>query len=77
MSDRIVTEIPATIIKDKPTWKGPILRVAAYCRVSTDSEEQLSSYYSQIEYYTTLINENPKWKMAGIFADAAVIIGLS
>jgi len=32
-------------------------RVAAYCRVSTDSEDQLNSYKSQVQYYTDLINE--------------------
>lgn len=45
------------------------LRVAAYCRVSTDDEEQLTSYEAQKTYYTDLIMKNPKWTMAGIFAD--------
>lgn len=52
------------------------LRVAAYCRVSTDEEEQLSSYEAQCEYYTDKIMSNKEWTMAGIFADAPVIIGL-
>ncbi len=52
------------------------LRVAAYCRVSTDDEEQLTSYQNQIEYYTEKINANPDWEMAGVYADAPVIIGL-
>ena len=52
------------------------LRVAAYCRVSTDDEEQLTSYENQIQYYTELISANPNWEMAGIYADEAVIIGL-
>ena len=69
MSERTVTEIPATKTQNKAKEKGSVLRVAACCRVSTDSEEQLSSYQSQIEYYSTLIEENPKWKLAGIFAD--------
>lgn len=38
----------------------PKLRVAAYCRVSTDSEEQASSYEVQIEHYTNYINANPE-----------------
>ena len=54
-----------------------ILRVAAYCRVSTDSEEQLNSYAAQKNYYTQKIEENPDWEMAGVFADATVIIGLN
>ena len=44
-------------------------RVAAYCRVSTDSEEQLNSYTAQKNYYTQKIEENPDWEMAGVFAD--------
>lgn len=47
-------------------------RVAAYCRVSTDSEDQLQSYHSQVKYYTDLINENTDWTMAGIYADEAI-----
>ena len=37
------------------------LRVAAYARVSTDNEEQEGSYEIQVEYYTTLIKNNPDW----------------
>ncbi len=65
--------IPAT--KEKTPVGGPSgrkLRVAAYCRVSTDSEEQLTSYTSQKEYYTQKIGENPDWEFAGIFADAGI-----
>ena len=47
-------------------------RVAAYCRVSTDSEEQLNSYDAQKAYYTQKIGENPDWEMAGIFADRGI-----
>ena len=47
-------------------------RVAAYCRVSTDSEDQLNSYRSQVKYYTDKINENKDWMMAGIYADEAI-----
>lgn len=48
------------------------LRVAAYCRVSTDDEEQKTSYEAQIGYYTENINSNPEWQMAGIFADEGI-----
>ncbi len=48
------------------------LRVAAYCRVSTDQEEQESSYEAQIGYYTEKINSNAEWQMAGIFADEGI-----
>lgn len=48
------------------------LNVAAYCRVSTDQEEQQNSYKVQIEYYTSYINANPEWNFAGIFADEGI-----
>lgn len=53
------------------------LRVAAYCRVSTDDEEQLTSYEAQQTYYTDKIMTNPQWTMAGIFADDSGIFGPS
>ena len=48
------------------------LRVAAYCRVSTNDEEQLTSYEAQKTYYTDKIMTNPEWTMAGIFADEGI-----
>ena len=48
------------------------LRVAAYCRVSTDNEEQLTSYEAQQIYYTDKIMTNKNWTMAGIFADEGI-----
>lgn len=50
----------------------PKLRVAAYCRVSTDSDEQASSYEVQVEHYTRFIQKNPEWELAGIFADDGI-----
>ena len=50
----------------------PKLRVAAYCRVSTDSDEQATSYEAQIEHYTEYISKNPDWVLAGIFADEGI-----
>ena len=50
----------------------PKLRVAAYCRVSTDSDEQATSYDAQIEHYTEYISKNPEWQLAGIFADDGI-----
>lgn len=50
----------------------PKLRVAAYCRVSTDSDEQATSYETQIEHYTSYINSHPDWVLAGIFADDGI-----
>lgn len=48
------------------------LNVAAYCRVSTDQEEQENSYEAQISYYTENIGKNNDWQMAGIFADEGI-----
>lgn len=48
------------------------MRVAAYCRVSTDSEDQLHSYRSQVQYYTDLIEKNKEWVMTEIYADEAI-----
>lgn len=50
----------------------PKLRVAAYCRVSTDSDEQATSYETQVEHYTEYIKNNPEWEFAGIFADDGI-----
>ena len=55
-------------IKHEMQSSGP-LRVAAYCRVSSDSEDQLHSYASQIQYYTEYIGQNPEWILADIYAD--------
>lgn len=65
---RVIT-IPA---KPELAGNGAVrrqLRVAAYCRVSTDDEEQLTSYEAQQSYYTDKIMTNSEWTMAGIFAD--------
>ena len=69
-AQRQVRIIPATKNVNAPL-KGAQKhqRVAAYCRVSTDSEEQITSYEAQKAYYTQKIEENPDWELAGIFAD--------
>lgn len=47
-------------------------RMAAYCRVSTDQLEQLSSYEAQVNYYTSFITNNPDYVLAGIYADEGI-----
>lgn len=68
-----VTLIPA---KSKPVLVAEsgtaITRVAAYCRVSTDEEEQQNSYATQVQYYTDYISANPDWELVGIFADEGI-----
>ena len=68
---RIVTIIPAKPIAEQEAMKRK-LQVAAYCRVSTEEEEQQSSYEAQCSYYTEKIMTNPEWTMAGIFADEGI-----
>ncbi len=68
-----VTMIPATKqVNTDVIDKYHQLRVAAYCRVSTEQEEQQNSYQVQIDYYTDLINKNKEWELAGIFADEGI-----
>lgn len=51
-------------------------KVAAYCRVSTDNEDQANSFESQQRYFRQYIERNPDWELYEIFADATDIIGL-
>lgn len=71
--DRRVRVIPATKTQGAihSTHDGK-KRVAAYCRVSTDSEEQLNSYEAQKSYYTQKIEESSDWEMAEIYADEGI-----
>ena len=72
-ANRSVTLIPARKLSRKTKdEEKPKLRVAAYCRVSTDSDEQATSYEAQIDHYTTYINGHPDWELAGIFADDGI-----
>ena len=49
-------------------------RVAAYVRVSMESEDLLRSYVRQIEYYTKLIKSNPEWEFVQVFADKGITL---
>ena len=63
-----ITVIPATInpITRLPRESTQLRKVAAYARVSTDSEEQLTSYEAQVDYYTRYIQGRPDWLIVGI-----------
>ncbi len=61
---RQITTIPA-----KQNQSDKRLKVAAYCRVSTEYEEQRQSLKSQVAYYTQKICDNPDWNFAGIYAE--------
>jgi len=69
-----VTVIPAkkTVGTQKATDQKQKTRVAAYCRVSTDSEEQETSYDAQILHYTSYIESHHDWVLAGIYADDGI-----
>lgn len=70
--ERRVRVIPATRTTGRANVTGEKKRVAAYCRVSTDSEEQLNSYEAQKSYYLQKIEETPDWEMAGLYADEGI-----
>lgn len=67
-----------TVIPPKPEYSGDNRinirpkRVAAYCRVSTDKEEQEHSFETQKEMYTEMIMMKPNWQLAGIYADEGI-----
>ena len=48
------------------------LRVAAYARVSTEQDEQQSSYEAQVDFYTRYIKNNPNWEFVAVFADEGI-----
>ncbi|MDE5753783.1 MAG: recombinase family protein, partial [Oscillospiraceae bacterium] len=64
--------IPAKQITPENQHLYHQLRVAAYCRVSTELEEQQNSYEVQIAYYTNLIQQKKEWTLVGIFADKGI-----
>ena len=72
---RNITVIPPTVkLTEGNTVKKeiPKIRMAAYCRVSTDQEEQLSSYENQVRYYTEIITRNPDYELVDIYADEGI-----
>ena len=65
-----VQVIPA--LSERDDYEKPKLRVAAYCRVSTDLDAQALSYELQVQYYTEYINSNPEWELVEIYADEGI-----
>lgn len=72
MPEKIIREIPPHPIDRKPRKVRKLLRVAAYCRVSTEEEEQKGSFETQCSYYTEKIQSHDGWTLAGIFADDGI-----
>lgn len=61
------------IIQNTPDFtERPKLRVAAYCRVSSDRDEQLVSLETQIKHYEAYIKANPAWEFAGVYYDEGI-----
>ena len=71
-SVKIIPAMPHAGKTGSSVKEKPRLRVAAYCRVSTDTEEQATSYETQVEHYTEYISRNPEWTLAGIYADDGI-----
>ena len=69
-----VTKIPATVSKftASPINSRKKRKVAGYARVSTDHDEQLTSYEAQLDYYTTLIKGHDDWEFAGMYSDEGI-----
>ena len=65
-------ESRASLTSSAPDIEQPRKRVAAYARVSTDSEEQLSSYEAQVEFYTRYIKGNPGWEFVDVYTDEGI-----
>ena len=72
--ERKVTVIPAKqkSLSTKSTSKSDKLKVAAYCRVSTEQEEQQNSFENQVDYYTKYINSRPEYTLVDIYADEGI-----
>lgn len=71
-SSKEVQIIPARKDVEAQSGVKKKLRVCAYCRVSTDEDNQASSYELQVQNYTKMIQENEEWEFAGIFADEGI-----
>lgn len=69
---KIVTKIDANPLLIKHNNENALLRVAAYCRVSTDSDDQIESYKAQVAHYSEAIAKNPRWRFVDIYADEGI-----
>ena len=74
MAQRKVTTIPATISRytATPINSTKKRRVAGYARVSTDHEDQATSYEAQVEYYTNYIKSREDWDFVGLYSDEGI-----
>lgn len=68
---KTITLIPQTrnLFTTAPIATAARRRVAGYARVSTDSDEQFTSYEAQIDYYTNFIKSKPEWDFVRVYTD--------
>ncbi len=59
-------DLPANVLSNEERKK---LRVAVYARVSTNNEEQLTSYEAQVDYYTRYIQAKEEWQFVEVYTD--------
>ena len=71
---KTVTVIPATInpLTRLPAFSIQKRRTAGYARVSTDKDEQFTSYEAQVDYYTKYIKEKPEWEFVKVYTDEGI-----
>ena len=71
---KTVTTIPATISRftSSPINENKKRRTAGYARVSTDSEEQNTSYEAQVDYYTNYIKSRDDWEFVEVYTDEGI-----
>lgn len=69
-----ITVIPQTVNPQTRLSAIEVVKrkVAGYARVSTDLEEQITSYQAQRKYYTEYIQKNPDWEFAGMYTDEGI-----
>ena len=74
MATKNITVIPATLDLHTRVPKASTAkrRVAGYARVSTDSDEQYTSYEAQVDYYTKYIQRNPNWSFVDVYTDDGI-----
>jgi len=69
-----ITYIPQTrnVFSATPISSVAKRKVAGYARVSTDSDEQFTSYEAQVDYYTNYIKQNARWEFVGVYTDEGI-----
>ena len=72
MADRIITVVHPRPTLPSPTEAAPKKRIAAYARVSTDSDEQMGSVEAQKDYFQKLIHNHPGWELVDVYTDEGI-----